>query len=231
MANRKCGCPTARCASLTSETLADQAYEALREAIISGELAPREKITERGLADRLVGQPDAGPRGAAPPRAGPARRAAGPAPGAGRRPRRRRPPPRSASPRARCGRVAARLAATNATDAQLAALERLLDEGDAELARLQAPAADRPTLHVDDLAPLLDITRRFHARAERGVQQPGAPADAEPGRRLQPGASARAARRGAAARPGDRAALERYHEHRVVFDAVRGRRRRAAPSG
>ena len=42
---------------LTSETLADQAYEALRAAIISGELASGEKITERGLAERLSVSP------------------------------------------------------------------------------------------------------------------------------------------------------------------------------
>jgi DNA-binding GntR family transcriptional regulator len=38
---------------LSSPTLAEQAYSALREAIVGGELARGEKITERGLADRL----------------------------------------------------------------------------------------------------------------------------------------------------------------------------------
>jgi DNA-binding transcriptional MocR family regulator len=42
---------------LTSESLADQAYRALREAIMSGALSPEEKITERGLADRLSVSP------------------------------------------------------------------------------------------------------------------------------------------------------------------------------
>ena len=42
---------------LSSPTLADQAYDALREAIISGELASGEKITERGLAARLAVSP------------------------------------------------------------------------------------------------------------------------------------------------------------------------------
>lgn len=46
-----------RLPQLTSPTLADQAYDALRDAIISGDLAPREKITERGLADRLAISP------------------------------------------------------------------------------------------------------------------------------------------------------------------------------
>jgi DNA-binding GntR family transcriptional regulator len=38
---------------LSSTTLADQAYEALRAAIVSGELPWGERITERGLAARL----------------------------------------------------------------------------------------------------------------------------------------------------------------------------------
>ena len=38
---------------LTAETLADQAYETLHSAIRSGELARGEKVTERGLAQRL----------------------------------------------------------------------------------------------------------------------------------------------------------------------------------
>ena len=43
-----------RLPQLSSPTLADQAYDALRDAIITGDLAPREKITERGLADHLA---------------------------------------------------------------------------------------------------------------------------------------------------------------------------------
>ncbi|MGX6448072.1 GntR family transcriptional regulator [Patulibacter sp. S7RM1-6] len=42
---------------LSSPTLADQAYEALREAIVAGELSRGEKITERGLALRLQVSP------------------------------------------------------------------------------------------------------------------------------------------------------------------------------
>jgi DNA-binding GntR family transcriptional regulator len=42
---------------LSSPTLADQAYIALREAIVAGELPRGEKITERGLADRLQVSP------------------------------------------------------------------------------------------------------------------------------------------------------------------------------
>lgn len=146
---------------LSSTTLADQAYEALREAIISGELAPREKITERGLAERLSVSPT------------PVREAL-------RRLEQDQLVERR-GPRAvqvadldddtaheirlvegTLRALAARLAADNATPAQLRQIERLLDEGDAEMARLGTITADGATLSVDDVAPLLHITREFH---------------------------------------------------------------------
>src|ERR1044071_1634971 len=37
-----------------TETLADQAYQQVRDAIGAGERAPGEKVTERGLADLLA---------------------------------------------------------------------------------------------------------------------------------------------------------------------------------
>ncbi|MFC7529861.1 GntR family transcriptional regulator [Actinoplanes sp. GCM10030250] len=40
-----------------TETLADQAYRHVRTAIASGELAPGEKVTERGMAERLAISP------------------------------------------------------------------------------------------------------------------------------------------------------------------------------
>ncbi|GIJ45920.1 GntR family transcriptional regulator [Virgisporangium aliadipatigenens] len=40
-----------------AETLADQAYRHVRTAIASGELAPGEKVTERGVAERLAISP------------------------------------------------------------------------------------------------------------------------------------------------------------------------------
>lgn len=42
---------------LTAPTLAEQAYDAIRRAIANGELAPGERITERGLADTLSVSP------------------------------------------------------------------------------------------------------------------------------------------------------------------------------
>lgn len=146
---------------LSSPTLADQAYDALREAIISGELAPGEKITERGLAARLSVSPT------------PVREAL-------RRLEQdqlvQRTGPRSVQVAAldddkaaeirliegTLRATAARLAAANATEAQLAGMARLLDEGDAEQARLRARAEAGHEITVDDLADLLAITRRFH---------------------------------------------------------------------
>ncbi|MEV6302847.1 GntR family transcriptional regulator [Actinoplanes sp. NPDC051861] len=40
-----------------TETLADQAYQHVRTAIATGELAPGEKVTERGMAERLAISP------------------------------------------------------------------------------------------------------------------------------------------------------------------------------
>lgn len=203
---------------LTSETLADQAYEALRTAIISGELSPGEKITERGLAERLSVSPT------------PVREAL-----------RRleqdrlvvRPGPRlvqvvdfddefAAEVRLAEGAlraVAARLAARHASAAQLAELERLLDEGDAEVARLHAATGHPAELTSADLAPVLDITRRFHARLNSACGNPViirllSLVDtfrlASLNRRLVEELGAE----------GNRAALDRYHHHRDIFDAV-----------
>ncbi|MFI5960489.1 GntR family transcriptional regulator [Cryptosporangium sp. NPDC051539] len=42
---------------LTSDTLADRAYRSVRAAIVTGELRPGQKVTERGLAERLAVSP------------------------------------------------------------------------------------------------------------------------------------------------------------------------------
>ncbi|GAA0973019.1 GntR family transcriptional regulator [Acrocarpospora macrocephala] len=44
-------------ATLSSDTLADQAYRSVRAAIVTGELGPGQKVTERGLAERLTVSP------------------------------------------------------------------------------------------------------------------------------------------------------------------------------
>ncbi|RSM43791.1 GntR family transcriptional regulator [Amycolatopsis balhimycina DSM 5908] len=42
---------------LTADTLADRAYRAIRDAVTTGELRPGQKVTERGLAERLSVSP------------------------------------------------------------------------------------------------------------------------------------------------------------------------------
>src|SRR5688500_415570 len=42
---------------MPAETLSDQAYRQLRSAIATGELAPGDKVTERGMAERLAISP------------------------------------------------------------------------------------------------------------------------------------------------------------------------------
>lgn len=44
-------------AALASDTLADRSYRAIRDAIATGELRPGQKVTERGLAERLSVSP------------------------------------------------------------------------------------------------------------------------------------------------------------------------------
>ncbi|MGI6876297.1 GntR family transcriptional regulator [Amycolatopsis sp. 3B14] len=46
-----------RLTGLTSDTLSDRAYRAIRAAVTTGELRPGQKVTERGLAERLSVSP------------------------------------------------------------------------------------------------------------------------------------------------------------------------------
>jgi DNA-binding GntR family transcriptional regulator len=204
---------------LSSETLADQAYRALREAIITGELGSEEKITERGLADRLSVSPT------------PVREAL-----------RRleqdglvaRTGPRtvqvvdlssSSASEVRLAEgalraVAARLAAENATEVQLERMAALLAEGDEVLARLQATRDEAVVAGSEDLALLLDLTRRFHAELNAGCNNPVIL------RMLSlVDAFALAARRDRVTNElggdGTRAATERYLQHHALLDAVR----------
>ncbi len=206
---------------LTSPTLADQAYDALRDAIISGELGPREKITERGLADRLSISPT------------PVREAL-------RRLEQdhliERLGPRSVQVTelddGTAGEIrlvegtlralAARLAAANATDEQLARLGRLLDDGDAELADLRRAKGSGEPLVPTDLAPILQLTREFHLALNeasnnlvllRLLSLVDAFSLTQRLRKLD-----------GELRVGHDAyerVLHRYDEHRVIFDAVR----------
>lgn len=155
---------------LDGTTLADQAYDAIREAIISGELSSQQKITERGLAVLLAVSPT------------PVREAL-------RRLEQdglvQRTGPRtvqvvdfSASTtleirlaEGALRAVVAGLAATNATEAQLARIERILDDGDQELAGLLDEHGNGSVTRAE-LAPLLAITREFHTELNAACNNP-----------------------------------------------------------
>jgi DNA-binding GntR family transcriptional regulator len=145
---------------LSSPTLADQAYSALREAIVGGELPRGEKITERGLAERLHISPT------------PVREAL-------RRLEQDRLVERTGPRSIRVAEVddadvaeiaaiedtlrglAARLAAKNATSGQLAAMEAELDAAEAVIGK--APRGARPTKRAAAAAETaFEHTRAFH---------------------------------------------------------------------
>ncbi len=151
---------------LSSETLADQAYEAIHRAIATGELARGTKITERGLAvdlgvsptpvrealrrleqDRLVER--TGPRSVrvAQPEAGTVQELS--------------------MIQSRLRSVAARLAATNATDADRREMARALDKADAGMAAMpNQPGADMRELAAA-AQRVLAAVREFHAIVDR----------------------------------------------------------------
>jgi DNA-binding GntR family transcriptional regulator len=210
-----------RLPQLTSPTLADQAYDALRDAIISGDLAPREKITERGLADHLAISPT------------PVREAL-------RRLEQdhliERLGPRTVQVtelddgtaaeirlvEGTLRALAARLASTNAEHEQLARIERLLDDGDVALEALRSAEADGAPVMPTDLAPLLQLTREFHLALNeasnnlvllRLLRLVDAFSLTQRLRKLD------GELRGAD--DAHEGVLRRYHEHRAVFEAVR----------
>jgi len=152
---------------LSSTTLADQAYEALRAAIVSGELPWGERITERGLAARLGVS------------ATPVREAL-------RRleqerlvertgPRSLRVASMTADARAESSEleaalegVAAKLAARKISERGLDQLDQLLDAADAQRAKLladnEAGAGEPPNLRAIETG--FDRLREFHALVE-----------------------------------------------------------------
>ncbi len=203
---------------LDGTTLADQAYDAIREAIISGELSSQQKITERGLAVLLAVSPT------------PVREAL-------RRLEQdglvQRTGPRTVqvvdfaaltTQEIRLAEGALRalvagLAATNATEAQLARMERILDDGDRELARLLDEHGDGSVTRAE-LAPLLAITREFHTELNAACN------NLVILRLLRMVEAFKLATISTdltveIERVGGVAATERYHEHRAMFDAVR----------
>ncbi|MFC9842763.1 GntR family transcriptional regulator [Streptomyces sp. NPDC060223] len=152
---------------METTSLADQAYQRLRDAVREGTLRPGEKITERDLAARLGVSPT------------PVREAlrqlvhekvverAGP--------RALRVADHSASARSevveaevRLSALMARLAARNATDAQLAELTELLDRADHLVAETEQALAEQGegAQVTDRLTGVFRLLRQFHHQVE-----------------------------------------------------------------
>lgn len=204
--------------SLSSESLADQAYRALRAAITQGELGWGDKITERGLAAGLGVS------------ATPVREAL-------RRLEQEqlveRTGPRSlrvatVSPRTRTESgvieaalqgVAARFAAEKATPEQLDQMERLLDDADAAAAALRADRAAGRELAQDTVERIVNSLRDFHELVELAAD------NAQLSRTLdQVQAYSRAERVTIAATQLDAGVpgqLQRYGQHRELLAALR----------
>ncbi|MFJ1915814.1 GntR family transcriptional regulator [Streptomyces sp. NPDC088147] len=154
-------------------SLADQAYQRLRDAVREGALRPGEKITERDLAARLGVSPT------------PVREAlrqlvhekvverVGP--------RSLRIADHSASARSqiveaevRLSALMARLAARSATDAQLAELSELLDRADRLVAQTEQAVAEQGSEVelADRLTAVFRLLRQFHHQMEASVGNP-----------------------------------------------------------
>ncbi|MDH6120978.1 DNA-binding GntR family transcriptional regulator [Kitasatospora sp. GAS204A] len=151
--------------ALSSQTLADQAYRALRAAIIQGDLPWGEKITERGLAaglgvsatpvrealrrleqEQLVEH--TGPRSLRVATVSPQARS------------------ESGLIEASLEGVAARFAAQKATAKQLDRLERLLDDADAAGLALRAERDVGRQLNPDKVERVFTALRDFHDLVE-----------------------------------------------------------------
>lgn len=156
--------------TLKSDTLADRAYEAIRDAIATGGLRGGEKVTERGLAAHLSVSPT------------PVREAIGRLEREGLLVRQG---PRTVTV-ASIGDVAvqdlaeveiglrgmvARFAARRASPAQLDALDAILDEAD-DLLILIAGRRDRGESEERHLAQILDVMQRFNDALEACAGNP-----------------------------------------------------------
>ncbi|MEZ0069836.1 DNA-binding GntR family transcriptional regulator [Streptacidiphilus sp. MAP12-20] len=153
---------------LSAQSLADQAYRALRAAIISGDLPWGDKITERGLAASLGVSPTpvrealrrleqeqlierTGPRSLRVVTISPQERI------------------ESSAIEAVLEGVAARFAAEKATPEQLDRMQRLLDLADATGESLRADRDAGRELAPDQIERIFNCVRDFHAEVERAA--------------------------------------------------------------
>ncbi|QMU71649.1 GntR family transcriptional regulator [Streptacidiphilus sp. P02-A3a] len=206
---------------LSSQSLADQAYRALRAAIVKGELPWGEKITERGLAlslgvsatpvrealrrleqEQLVERTSL--RSLRVVTVSPQERV------------------ESAAMEAALEGVAARFAAGKASDRQLDEMGRLLDVADAAADTLRSDHdAGRP-LDPVTVERAFDAIRGFHAAVEAAADNAQLLRTLEQVRAFSRSERLRitSAQLTAGGTPGQ---LQRYAQHRHILDALRAR--------
>lgn len=203
---------------LSATTLGDQAYEALRAAIVSGELGWGERITERGLAahlgvsatpvrealrrleqERLVER--TGPRSLRVASVTADARA------------------ESVEIEAALQGVAARLAARKITERGLDELDRLLDAADAQRAKLLADDEAGRALSRRAVEAGFDRVREFHALVEATAGNEQLSTMLAQARAFSRGQRLAATEELIADRR--RSLIERYEEHRRLARALR----------
>lgn len=204
--------------ALSSQSLADQAYRALRTAITQGDLRWGDKITERGLAASLGVSPT------------PVREAL-------RRLEQEqlveRTGPRSlrvatVSPRARTESsvieaalqgVAARLAAEKATPEQLDRMTGLLDAADGAADALRADRDADRELAADEIERIFDAVRDFHHQVEVAADNIQLTRMLEQARAYT--RTERLSMAAAQLRTGAPGQIQRYGQHREILAALR----------
>jgi DNA-binding GntR family transcriptional regulator len=206
--------------ALSSQSLADQAYQALRTAIVRGDLPWGEKITERGLAARLgvsatpvrealrrLEQEQlvehTGPRSLRVVTVSPEERA------------------ESGAIEAALEGVAARFAAHKATDAQLARMGALLYEADQAAGALRADRDAGRDLSPDQVERIFDAVRAFHHEVEQAAGNIQLARTLDQVRAFSRSERLKLASAQLAA--GAEGQIRRYAQHREIFDALRER--------
>ncbi|MBF9066639.1 GntR family transcriptional regulator [Streptacidiphilus fuscans] len=207
--------------ALSSQSLSEQAYKALRAAIVQGDLQWGEKITERGLAEHLGVSPT------------PVREAL-------RRLEQEqlveRTSPRSlrvasVSPLARSESgaieaalegVAARLAAEKATSEQLDAIGQLLDSADEAAEQLRADREHGRDLDPQKIELIFNALRDFHRSVEAAADNAQLIRTLDQVRAFSRSERLKIASAQVAA--GETGGQEqRYQQHREILDALRDR--------